>query len=413
MRPGCFVGTLVADGHLYWIPWECDCNLQMFGVICCAPAGDFQLDQTADTTARLETFGGASAAAVTFAQSPADWPTYRQNNARTAATPVEIPQSVSLLWQFTPESAFEATEPVAAGGLVFLSGSDGIVRALDAETGNVRWKAYTGGAVRYPPSVADGRALVGSGDGYAYAFEAATGRLLWRFRAAPADRRIRVYDSLLSTWPVATGVLVDGQTAYCAAGINNYDGTHVYALDAASGAIKWRNSSPEGMGAVLGAGVSVQGDLLLDGGKLYLAGGSVLSPAAFDLATGEFSAAGQRANRGRELHLVSAKSARGEPQRRVVAVGQPLYCTPESPVFERNTKLEWSDAVVAAKNARLLCRHDPDGWKLVAQNAAGDKELWKQPLPSEPVRWAIAVDARSRIVITLRNGQALCFGRAP
>ena len=146
----------------------------------------------------------------------------------------------------------------------------------------------------YPPAVAEGRALVGSGDGYAYAFEAATGRLLWRFRAGPADRTIRVYDRLLSTWPVATGVLVDGQTAYCAAGINNYDGTHVYALDAASGAIKWQNSSAEGIGAVMGAGVAVQGDLLLDGGKLYLAGGSVLSPAAFDLATGEFSAVGQK-----------------------------------------------------------------------------------------------------------------------
>ena len=413
MRPSCFVGTLVADGHLYWIPWECDCNLQMFGMICCGPAGNVKSDQTADTTKRLETFGGTAAVVAPFEQSPADWPTYRGNNARTATTPVEIPESVSLLWKYTPESAFEATSPVATGGLVFLSGSDGIVRALDAGTGSVRWKAYTGGAVRYPPSVADGRALVGSGDGYAYAFEAATGRLLWRFRAAPADRRIRVYDALLSTWPVATGVSVDGQTAYCAAGINNYDGTHVYALDAASGAIKWRNSSPDGMGAVLGAGVSVQGDLLLDNGKLYLAGGSVLSPAAFDLTTGEFSAAGQRGHRGRELQLVSAKNDRGEPQRRVVAVGQPLYSTPESPVFDRNSKLEWGSAVVAAKNARLLCRSDRDGWKLVAQNATGDTELWKQPLPSEPVRWAIAVDARSRIVVTLRDGKVLCFGRAP
>jgi len=49
----------------------------------------------------------------------------------------------------------------------------------------------------------------------------------------------------------------------------------------------------------------------------------------------------------------------------------------------------------------------------VAQNATGDAELWKQPLPSEPVRWSTAVDARSRIVVTLRNGQVLCFGRAP
>jgi outer membrane protein assembly factor BamB len=261
--------------------------------------------------------------------------------------------------------------------------------------------------------VAEGRALVGSGDGYAYAFEAATGRLLWRFRVAPADRRIRLYDSLSSTWPVSSGVAVDGPTAYCAAGINNYDGTHVFALDAASGAIQWQNSSPDGMGAVMGAGVAVQGDVLLDRGKLFLAGGSVLSPAAFDLATGEFSAAGQRGQRGRELQLVSVPNDRGETQRRVAALGQPLYTTPESPVFDRNTKLDWGHAVVAAKNARLVCRPGDDGWKLVAQNAVGDMELWRQPLPSEPVRWAIAVDAHARILVTLRNGQVLCFGKGP
>jgi hypothetical protein len=259
--------------------------------------------------------------------------------------------------------------------------------------------------------VAGGRALVGSGDGYAYAFEAATGRLLWRFRAAPAERRIRVYDTLLSTWPVATGVLVDGSTAFCAAGINNYDGTHVFALDAASGAIKWRNSNPDGMGAVLGAGVAVQGDLLLDGGKLYLAGGNVWSPAAFDAATGEYSAVGLRARRGRELQFVSSKNDRGESERRVMAVGQPLYSTPENPVFDRVPNPEWGAAEVAAKNAKLVCRKD-DGWKLVAVKTPGDAELWKQSLPSEPVRWAIAVDANSRIVVTLRKGQVLCFGRA-
>ena len=83
MRPSCFVGTLVADGHLYWIPWECDCNLQMFGMICCGPAGDFQFDQTAGTAARLEAFGGPAATVAPFAQAPADWPTYRGNNVRT------------------------------------------------------------------------------------------------------------------------------------------------------------------------------------------------------------------------------------------------------------------------------------------------------------------------------------------
>ncbi len=53
--------------------------------------------------------------------------------------------------------------------------------------------------------------------------------------AAPAERLIPVYGTLMSTWPVATGVLVENGTAYVAAGMANYDGTYVYALDAGPG----------------------------------------------------------------------------------------------------------------------------------------------------------------------------------
>ncbi len=401
MRPSCFIGTLVSDGHLYWTPWVCDCNLQMFGTICCAPAGNFKFDQAAVEVQRLESASGATKI-TQFQQSPADWPTYRADNTRTATTRAAIPDQVKLLWTFTPKTTFEATSPVAAGGVVFLSGSNGIVRALDVASGKARWTAYMGGAVRYPPTVADGRVLVGSGDGYAYAFEAATGRLLWRFRAAPIERKINVYNRLLSTWPVASGVLVDDGVAYCAAGLNNYDGTHVYALDAATGRLKWQNNSAGGVGPTAG----VQGDLLLDQRKLYLAGGSAASPAVFDITSGKCLNLGQRVRRGRELRLSVGKDRRGNPQRRVQAVGQPFYST--YPVYSK--EVAWDAPIVAAKNVNLLCRQSQGDWKLVAQDPSSKKDLWQQPLPAEPVRWAVAVDAQGRIIVTLRSGQVLCFG---
>ena len=70
----------------------------------------------------------------------------------------------------------------------------------------------------------------------------------------------------------------------------------------------------------------------------------------------------------------------------------------------------WRVPIVAAGNANLLCRQAQDGWKLVAQDRSSNNDLWQQPLPAEPVRWAVAVDARGRIVVTLRNGQVLSFG---
>jgi hypothetical protein len=215
--------------------------------------------------------------------------------------------------------------------------------------------------------VSNRRVFVGSGDGYAYAFEAATGKLLWRFRAAPTERKIPVYGSLQSTWPVATGVLVSSNVAYFAAGMNNYDGTHVYALDTESGAIKWQNSNTGGTGASVG----VQGDLLLFEDRLYLAGGSAASPAVYDIIDGRCLSKGKKNRSGRELRLSAPKNKDGETlKRHIVAVGQPFYSIPSRPVFRRlwapgkDLELEWPDTIVETANLNLLVRQTRDSWRL-------------------------------------------------
>jgi outer membrane protein assembly factor BamB len=408
MRPSCQVGVLVAGGHLYWVPWACDCNLQMFGAMACAPAGDFRFDQPATERERLESLAVAPAPRAAFAQQPTDWPTYRADNARSAKTAVAMPERVKQLWQFQPTAPTEPTAPVAAGGLVFVGGADGIVRALAAADGKVRWTAYTGGAVRYPPAIAQGRALVGSGDGWVYAFDATTGGVAWRFRAAPSERKISFYGSLISTWPVASGVLVEKGVAYFAAGITDSDGTHVYALDAERGTIRWQNHTAGHLDPVTPRGVACQGDTLVHDGRLYLAGGNSVSPGMFDLATGQClnvapTSMGGTAPRGRELLVKDGK---------VQVVGQPLYSRPDAPVYDAPTK--WDVPQVVAANARLSCVERPPKsgqWALVARNVSGDSDLWSQPLPAVPVRWGLAVDCAGRIAVTLVDGRVLCFGK--
>jgi outer membrane protein assembly factor BamB len=411
MRPSCHIGVVIASGHLYWVPWVCDCNLQMFGIICLGPAGEFAFDQQASDEERLERPADAPATVAKFDQSPDDWPTYRANNTRTGRTQAAIPDKVELLWQSAPAPEIEPTAPVAAGGMAFVAGSNGVVRARDAATGRVRWTAYVGGSVRYPPTIAQRRALVGSDDGWVYALEAATGRLLWRFRAAPIERKIPLYGSLTSTWPVASGVLVDQRTAYFAAGINDFDGTHVYAVDAATGKIRWQNNTAGHLDAWSRRGVACQGELLLHEGRLYLAGGTAVSPGVFDVASGRClndppQGMGTDARRGRELRLVGG---------RVAVSGQPLHSQPDSPVFDPSTK--WDNPIVATKNAELACvvRKTDSGpsWVLAARSSNAGRALWVRALPAEPVRWAIAVDARGRVIVTLRNGQVLCFGPKP
>jgi outer membrane protein assembly factor BamB len=406
MRPSCQVGVLVAHGHLYWVPWACDCDLQLFGAIGCAPAGDFKFDEEAREGERLEKI--ANLKSGPRAPNLQDWPTYRKDSARSAHTPAAVPQKARLLWWFNPPRETLSTAPVTAGSLVFVAGDNGIVRALDSASGSPRWTAYTGGAVHYPPTIADGRAFVGSGDGWVYALEAASGRTLWRFRAAPAERKIRFYDRLLSTWPVGSGVLVDKGIAYFAAGINDFDGTHVYALDAATGAIRWQNNSCGHLDEFSRRGVTAQGEMLLHEGKLYLAGGNTVSPGVFDAQTGRClnsppTTMGATAPRGRELVLTGGQ---------VKTVGQPLYSIPSAPVFD--TAIAWDNPVVFTANARLECVHEHGPsqwtWMIRAQDPQGARTLWSLPLPGEPVRWGIAVDAQGRVIVALRNGQILCFG---
>ncbi|MBM4041825.1 MAG: hypothetical protein FJ290_25285, partial [Planctomycetes bacterium] len=405
MRPSCHVGVIIANGLCTWIPWACDCDLQMFGLIALGPAGGFAFDAKATAQERLEKLApDAEVKALDAAAS--DWVAYRGNNARTAVTEAAAPESADILW-LTSRPALP-TAPVVAGGLAFVGDATGAIRALNLATEKVEWTAYTGGAVHFPPAIAGGRAFVGSADGYVYAFEAATGRPLWRFRAAPAERRIPVYGSLPSTWPVASSVLVEGGTVFTAAGMNDFDGTHVYALDAATGAIKWQNSASGHLDPWSRRGAACQGELLLHQGTLYLASGNYVSPAAFDAATGECRTTapptmGTTATRGRELQLAGSA---------VKVSGQPLYSKPGYIVFDGSC--QWQPMAVAAANAKvsLVTRKGDAGefWALVAIKPDG-AELWAHPLPGEPVRWGIALDAKGRIVVALRTGQVLCLGK--
>ena len=245
MRPACHDGVIVSEGFLYWGPWICACKLSLFGHIGLGPAGEFD-----------------------FQAKPVE-------KERLALGPGDPLRVVERRGDDAP-TRFEA-------------GEDGVVRGLDGE--RVVWKAYTGGGINFAPVAWNKRVYVGSNDGRVYAFEAATGRLLWRFRAAPEIRRIPVYGDLMSTWPVAGGLAVKEGTLYAAAGIAHYDGTHVYALDAVTGRIKWHNGTSGSLNPELKNGASLAGPLRVVTSRrgdevLQFAGGNAVQQAVFDLKTG-------------------------------------------------------------------------------------------------------------------------------
>ena len=469
MRPPCHDGVTVTNGLLYWWASVCDCQLQLYGVTCLGPAGDFNFTPGATENERLEINAGDLNVPGGISVSQADWPTFRHDNKGSATTESVIPVSSELLWQYTSRSMFIPSAPIAVGGMVFLSGSDGIVRALDAATGDEKWVSYTGGGVRIPPTFWKGRVIAGSGDGWVYSMEAKTGRKLWRFRAAPAERKIPVYGALLSTWPTASGVLIEDGIAYVAAGIVNYDGTYVYALNAANGRIKWHNNTSGHLNPQARTGVSVQGHLLLHNGKLYMPGGTSVSPSVYDIADGKCLNNPENLDRcesislrGWELYLTGDK---------VVACGQPYYKHPKYIVNDATSLQKMFHAstgdrdIIWQNSSKIMCyppidrdvltasvekREFPGNyvipkwgkldipdkplWEYNCEGSVGlalcknavvvatEKEvtaldiqngsvIWQKPVPSPPVPWGLAVDSNGRVIVTLEGGQVMCFGK--
>ncbi len=309
MRPACNDGVIAANGLLYIGPWLCDCNLSLMGTFGLCSAGDFNVQDEDPVSQRLEVCEQSISVAPFPEITEQDWPTYRAGNSRSACSAAIVSANPKPLWTYRAPASFRPSAPTAAGDMVFLCGDDGKVRALDGGTGTLKWSFATAGPVAQPPSVAKGRAYVGSGDGAVYCLEAATGRLLWRFRIVPVERRIMVYDRLCSTWPVGSGVLVQDGIAYAAAGIIDYDGTYVYALDAETGRPKWSNNTSGHLDTLLRKGVSAQGVLTVVGNRLWMPGGNVISPACYSLQNGECLSrsvgdGSPRTNRGEEIGVL-------------------------------------------------------------------------------------------------------------
>lgn len=246
MRPACHDGVIVSDGFLYWGPWICACQLSLFGHIGLGPAGEFDFEAKVADEDRLQVGEG------------------------------DISKIAKLEGDQAPTS--------------FQAGDDGIVRGIRGD--KVVWQLHTGGSVNFPPVTEGDRVFVGSNDGRVYALEAATGRRLWSFQAGPQVRRIPVYGQLMSTWPVAGGVAVKDGVVYAAAGIAHFDGTHVVALDAATGQLTWHNGTSGKLNEELKNGVSLCGQVEIgtdNRGRpaLKFHGGNAVQQALFDLETGK------------------------------------------------------------------------------------------------------------------------------
>jgi outer membrane protein assembly factor BamB len=153
------------------------------------------------------------------------------------------PGMTSVVWKFRTGGEI-VSSPLVVGSWVFIGSRDRNLYALDAGSGALRWKFETHGSVSSSPAYRDGVVYVASVDGQMYAVDAATGKQKWAFKtggesrftargihgAVPhAELMADPFDVLLSSPTIA------GDALYFGSGDHN-----VYALDAATGTVRWK-----------------------------------------------------------------------------------------------------------------------------------------------------------------------------
>ncbi|HOV75616.1 MAG TPA: PQQ-binding-like beta-propeller repeat protein [Candidatus Hydrogenedentes bacterium] len=233
-----------------------------------------------------------------------DWPMWRCDTGHTGASPEKLPDDLHLQWSLAlppRERAWPdderlefdiAYEPIVAADTLYLgSPHNDAVMAFDAKSGAERWRFHTEGPIRFAPAIANGLLYAGSDDGFLYCLDAASGALRWRFQAALSNRKVLGNARMISVWPVRGAPVVADGTVYFAAGIWPFEGVCVYALDAATGAVRWLHDNydvkfmlqPHHSPAF--AGMAPQGYLTLCGDNLLVPNGR--APAAcLDRKTG-------------------------------------------------------------------------------------------------------------------------------
>jgi eukaryotic-like serine/threonine-protein kinase len=140
-------------------------------------------------------------------------------------------------WTFTTGGAVYSS-PTYFNGNIYIGSDDGKLYSLDAETGAEKWEFKTGGIVRCRPAISNGALFFASDDGNLYSLDAGTGIQNWIFNIGNKIKRIlpNISTSTGNYWDyMQSSPCVDSGIVYVGSGDSS-----LYALDAASGSLKWR-----------------------------------------------------------------------------------------------------------------------------------------------------------------------------
>ena len=323
---------------------------------------------------------------------------------------VDIPR-LTLKWAFgLPGASSGGTQPVVAGGRVYVGDAEGDLFSLDARTGCIYWRTEVEASIRSAvvlgPRRANGlSAYIGDQAANVYALDAATGKILWKIKVddypqAAITAALQLYEGRLYV-PVSSreeSKVGDPHYPCCA-----FRGS-VIALDAATGKQIWKTFTidqkavPSGKNSVgteiVGpSGVPVWNTPTIDVKRntLYVGTGNNYSPPA-TTASDSIVALDMRSGKIKWLRQHTENDIWNASCRR--ADREPAVCPDtDSPDVDFSS----SPVLVEAKGGRQL---------LIAGNKSGSiwaldpdqqgKMIWQQQVGKGSsgggVLWSLAVD---------------------
>ena len=183
-------------------------------------------------------------------QPPADWTAPGQNLANTRAavgstiTTANV-DTLKVAYTATPPGLGSlSTAPLVIGDTVYAQGGTGSVVAIDHATGKTRWQSEATGTNIGPfgVAVAGNRVFADAGSDGVLALDRNTGKQLWRRRiTATSTLGIDIQPTTFNGLVFASTVPVSIQGIYSPG-----DRGTLYALDAATGAVKWSFDTVKG-----------------------------------------------------------------------------------------------------------------------------------------------------------------------
>ncbi len=169
---------------------------------------------------------------------------FRGNLAHTGVyDAVGVPKFNRIKWKFQTGGQVIAS-PAVTNGVAYIASTDGNLYAVDLETGAQKWKLALGVRATASPAVDHGTVYLGTYSGRFYAVDAATGTLKWKFQTEGerrfAGKHLHGSEPAAETMPDPFDCYLSSPAVWNGAVYFGSGDGNVYALDAATGTLKWK-----------------------------------------------------------------------------------------------------------------------------------------------------------------------------